>query len=426
MQELSKEYKSFFDAIKSVIEKQKQQKMRGLNDYNILTTVLNAHDEVRLHSRMIASFLDTKGFHYQDSLFLDLFLKALGLNNFQLDTNSIMVQNEFHNIDIYITDGSRHMIIENKIYAGDQDKQIKRHIEKIQKLNPQIPSENILVIYLSIDRECPSRVSLDDIIISDKYLVNKDGERIALYANMHYKNEILEWLGKCKNEVQNITNLNEVFEQYMQVVKKITNQYKGKVMTLTDELREVISYYKIAREILENMPKMRDEVINNFFSEARNKLRLKLGKTWEVDIIGSFATRWEYPLRVYKKEWISNKNYLVFGFEFDKSSYYDGCFGVVKTNKNINIPDIAGEFAEELEKIDIGFNRSDWWLFNHLLPAKQDAEKDFVEEILFHKLTSDTFVEEVIVYLNKIELNGVLLLSKINERLAKGEFVRVC
>ena len=56
-------------------EKQQKQKERGLNDYNLLTTVLNEYDEVRLHSRVIGSLLDINGLHYQKELFLEKFME---------------------------------------------------------------------------------------------------------------------------------------------------------------------------------------------------------------------------------------------------------------------------------------------------------------------------------------------------------------
>ena len=74
---LDKEYIQFFETVKGFLEKQQKQRERGLNDYNLLTTVLNEHDEVRLHSRVIGSLLDVNGLHYQKELFLELFLEIL-------------------------------------------------------------------------------------------------------------------------------------------------------------------------------------------------------------------------------------------------------------------------------------------------------------------------------------------------------------
>ncbi len=145
---------SFFDYIKEIKEKQRKQKQRGLNNYNLLTTVLNVHDEVRLHSRVISSLLDIDGNHFQGELFLEKFFEVLNLKNFtdNYDLKNSKIFREYENIDLYLSDGKNHIIIENKIYAGDQDAQIKRYIETIRKENKNIEYENILVIYLSVDR----------------------------------------------------------------------------------------------------------------------------------------------------------------------------------------------------------------------------------------------------------------------------------
>src|SRR5574344_1276236 len=173
-----KKYDDFFDEIVKLKEKQKQQKMKGLNDYNLLTAVLNPSDEVKLHSRMIASFLNIYGNHYQNSLFLELFLDSLKLENFDIDLNSAWVNNEYANIDIYISDGKKHIIIENKIYAGDQYEQIKRYVESIYKENQNISYEDVLVIYLTIDRAKPSDYSLGNWKISyDKIVDEQEKEK---------------------------------------------------------------------------------------------------------------------------------------------------------------------------------------------------------------------------------------------------------
>lgn len=407
-----KEYEDFFKTMYDFKQKQNQQKMRGLNDYNILTTVLQAHDEVRLHSRMIASFLNTKGTHYQNSLFFDLFIEVLDIKNFNIDTRNLTVKNEFHNIDIYATDGSKHIIIENKIYADDQENQIKRYIDDIYKDNKQASSDDVVVVYLSIDREEPSLYSLGDINIVDNEIF-RDKEKIAIYRNIHYKTGVLTWLYRCKNEIQNITNLNEVFEQYIQVVKKITGNYKGKVMSLKDELLKNEEHYKVAEEIIKNMPIIKNEVIGEFFEEVITKLSHKLDDRWEAKIVGDFATKYGFPFRIYKKEWKQQKNYLLFGFEFDANNYHDGRFGLVKINNDTDMKDIMREFKSKIEIIDgIDFNQTIWWLFNHPLPSK----KNFIEQILFDGLTSDNFVDIVMSYIKKIEIDKELV-SEINQYL---------
>ena len=80
----------------------------------------NESNEVKLHSALICGFLDPLSNHYQGDVFLETFLECVGLK-------------EYKNIDIYITNGERHIIIENKIWADDQPQQIQRYIEKIAK-----------------------------------------------------------------------------------------------------------------------------------------------------------------------------------------------------------------------------------------------------------------------------------------------------
>src|SRR5438046_832839 len=45
--------------------------------FNVFTTLLEAHDEVRLHTRFLHCLLDPKGCHDCESLFLDLFSATL-------------------------------------------------------------------------------------------------------------------------------------------------------------------------------------------------------------------------------------------------------------------------------------------------------------------------------------------------------------
>jgi len=169
-------YLVFFEQFKKFKEKQQKQKQRGLNDYNLLTTVLNEHDEVRLHSRVIGSLLDVDGLHYQNEIFLEKFFEVLQINEFGYDMTQSRVMIEYQNIDLYLTDGTKHIIIENKIYAGDQNDQIKRYCSIIRNENNDLEYNDLLVIYLSIDRAQPSEYSLGGLGVFEDTLVDVNGE----------------------------------------------------------------------------------------------------------------------------------------------------------------------------------------------------------------------------------------------------------
>ena len=135
MAEFTQKYQKFFDefekAYKEYENKVKERRARGIHDYNVFDVLETK--EVK-HSKFIASLLDPKGLHYQGDLFLNKFIEVCGIDDFGLDTLNSQVYREYKNIDIYITDGNKHIIIENKICdAKDQDKQIYRYIETIKK-----------------------------------------------------------------------------------------------------------------------------------------------------------------------------------------------------------------------------------------------------------------------------------------------------
>jgi len=205
--------KEFFDDIDRFFQLQGKQRQRGLNNYNLLTAVLQSSDEVRLHSRMLYSLLNPNGKHFQGSLFLILLLDTLALNEFGVNANDCVVRKEYENIDLYITDGSKHIIIENKIHPGDQKLQIKRYIDVIKQENSDVEPEDIAVVYLSLDRKVPSQYSLGALKIKGKHIVDASGNEVSHFLSIHYKTEIMDWLKQCRYEVQNITNLNHAIEQ---------------------------------------------------------------------------------------------------------------------------------------------------------------------------------------------------------------------
>jgi hypothetical protein len=406
------DYKDIFEQVKKFKKEQNRQKQRGLNNYNILTTVLNEHDEVRLHSRMIASLLDPSGEHYQSNLFLDKFLEVLNVPEFQIDSEKCSVYREYENIDLYITDSNKHIIMENKIYARDQKEQIKRYIEKIEKKNSNLKFNDILVIYLSLDRDEPSEYSLGNLSIKDN-LIKRDSESIALFKSIHYKTELLNWLKNSQYEIQNITNLNEVFRQYIDVVKMINNQYKDKIMSLSDYIKENKEVYELAMEIEKELPNAREKIVNEFFNKITVPLEDKLGSEWKVEIVGDLNKRCNGNLHIYKKSW----QYLIFAFEFDKNNYYDGYFGITRTNNKVDIEKIKDKFEAKIKAINYKLTVTEWWLHWEYVP---NGINDFAKYIQFDKNAEEEFIKEIMKIIKIFELDSNLM-TEINSYLNSQE-----
>lgn len=306
---MEENYKEFFEKIKEFKKQQDEQKKRGLNNYNMVNVVRKRNDEVGMHSPIIHSLINPNGSHYQDSLFLRLFLKELELEAFfGTDLSKVKVKIEYENIDLYLTNGKQHLIIENKIWAGDQPCQIIRYINLIVKINKdicpindnkRIDEELLRVIYLTAqEKDCPDEHKLNGGYITyDENWENKNGKKKECfdklknekqYKNyevrfhkMGYKEHIINWINSCQKEVKNITNLYIQLQQYMDVVKKITKNYQGNVATLDSfALKQndnfIHTLFKITQESMEDKYKKeiiltRGKILYIFFREFIEK-----------------------------------------------------------------------------------------------------------------------------------------------------------
>ena len=282
------EYQKFFDEFEKVYKeyenKVKERRARGIHDYNVFD-VLEAK-EVK-HSKFIASLLDPKGLHYQGDLFLREFVNACGISDFGLDTSNAQVFREYENIDIYITDGNKHIIIENKLWTGDHDEQIARYIQAIvdeqDEQNEQNEQngiyERILVLYLTpFDDEIKSLGGIDE--VGKDYL--KLGQNQVAFRHISYKNEILNWLNAIKAEIINLTDLNVLITQYEKAVKNLTNQ--GEKMENEKVKEQIKNNYELCAEIHDNFKSAEIELTNNFFDEVCKGLNdnLEFKNNWTL------------------------------------------------------------------------------------------------------------------------------------------------
>lgn len=99
--------------------------------FNIFNIIHLESDEVRLHSAILAELLNYRGSHGAGDAFLKAFLTSINLPEDYLKQGNVFVElpigkkieTSGGRIDIIIENGQHAVIIENKIYAGDQDKQ---------------------------------------------------------------------------------------------------------------------------------------------------------------------------------------------------------------------------------------------------------------------------------------------------------------
>lgn len=170
--------------------------------FNVFDIIGIKNKEVTLHSAMLAELLNAKGSHGMKGKFLELFIGVMKAKNESFNnpftdinqTNSkaekyagTLSQDEGGRIDLYISDNANNaIIIENKIYAGEQEKQLIRY----RNFNKNAP-----IIFLTIDGHKPQSISFED--------ENRVEKTIENYFCMSYKEDMINWLDLASHNVFN-------------------------------------------------------------------------------------------------------------------------------------------------------------------------------------------------------------------------------
>ena len=393
-------FESMLKQIKVLSDKLEVRKLRGNNDYNLFLALFDASDEVRLHSRFICSLLDPNSPHYQKELFLELFIKACGLEDFGLNSQIAKVYKEYENIDIYITDGTKHIILENKIYAGDQEAQIKRYIKTIQQENGN--EAEIYVLFLSPQGREPTGYSLDGLKIKDGRISNEKGDQIAKFKAISYDKEITAWLDLCLDETGNLTNLSAVISQYKNVIEKIYGKYKGVQMD-TNGISKIIlekENYKMVCEIVENaFEKARIKALVDFLLKARGIILDKLKGDWDINEIrveqGDFKKRYFKPIKIYKKSWKRSNDDMFFGIEFQEPNFIGAWAGFRWVIEEENISALKQHITKYNPE---GYNK--WWATGRYLSI---GKGDFVKAMILDDYSAEKFADEMVQMIIKFE-----------------------
>lgn len=206
-------------------EKQQEQK------FNIFSALHQENDEVRLHSRFIAYLLNPVGNHGMGNKFLELFVQSV-LKIDEFDCTNYEVQTEYKDIDILIYNNEQAIIIENKIYAGDQDRQLERYYNAIKhevnQLNGDIKRKNVFIAYLTLDGRSPSNGSMGDLLKANDIICCD----YPCHINIWLENCII--LSESENEL-----LSKTLYQYSELLIKLTsnlNQAKENQIMISENI----------------------------------------------------------------------------------------------------------------------------------------------------------------------------------------------
>lgn len=285
-------------------------------------------NEVHLHSMFLANLLNPKGSHGQRGKFLEAFLKmlqksfpAISADSLELDTAVASVEVEKYigrqtdseggRIDIYLTDGKHSIIIENKIYAGDQHHQMLRYWNYGMSQKGNDTEKSFVLIYLTLDGCSPSKDSLGEDL--------KENDIVCL----SYKSDIRGWLDRCVELASRTPLVRETINQYISTIDILTNN----VMEDNKELLDILSkeenldaIYDIAnnKNIVVNrfinevfIPKLRDLAESKGLTMGDNCTENWMEESWAG--ASFYNPKWKYLKLAFEFEH-KGLGFLIFGF----------------------------------------------------------------------------------------------------------------
>lgn len=306
------------------------------DNFNIFSILHLESDEVRLHSRLIGELLNPKGSHNQNGLFLKLFINTLNLENTysndEIENAKIIVEENIGNISDDYENGGRidlvvkfpnnakQIVIENKIWAGDQYRQLSRY-------KKEYPLAHI--IYLTPFRKKPSQDSI--------------GENDFEVLCITYEKEIKDWIINCLKETYSLPLIREVLNQYLNLINKITNQSTNIKME-----KEIID------TIIGKNGNINKEMIKAFFELSK----IQLGPAILERLIDKLIQSGKFEKITYDKNCIGSNKFEIDIYK-EKSEYVVKIYfhnidfviiGVYKKENVIHISPSNSEIDKDVEE----------------------------------------------------------------------------
>lgn len=281
-------------------ERLKKEKEEGKR-FNVFSALNMCSDEMRLHSRLLATLLNPKASHGLGNEFLKLFLIALGLPEDyityckeQIVERPIgeVTETTGGRIDIILEDRGHAVIIENKIYAGDQPNQLLRYHNYGVKT---FGENNFKLVYLTLYGSDPSPYSLG-------------GEHFE-FIKLSYAQDILKLLEDFV-PTQPQKPVHSTIEDYITIIKQLTDQDMD-----TEYQQSIINeaidekYIDVTSELLLLQKQIGDKLIKDHIIEPLKDLGFKErqddnGALWR-DLNESYAIVIKTDDRTYWREvWI--------------------------------------------------------------------------------------------------------------------------
>ena len=354
---------NLLDEILKIVKKNNDELDRTGARFNMFQICGVNHYE-NTHSKILAELLNPQGSHSMKDGFLKAFLEIVIKDDFKISTAKCRIHTELSTeegrMDIFITDNTNIICIENKIYAGDQYQQLKRYAKSLTKSSTQWK-----IFYLTLDGHEVSEQS-------GKGIEN---------TPISYDKEIIQWLDKCIELSQDKPIVAQTLIQYKYHIKKLTGtSLEEKYMDQTKELilknRDNLAAAIEVKRILD------DDAIYNlllepFIENLKEYLQEKFNNT---NIEGESDMVYLQKFSHFTFSFANNKFYLK--FEFQRKRFDDLRFGIWGNKRLKKIPgfewrDLGANGASVTKKISYLWSDNIW---GTLVDVNSDDYKRLLEE----------------------------------------------
>ena len=338
-------------------------RLSGVN-FNVFRLLRMEEDEVRLHSRFIAELLDPKGSHGQGSAFLEMFLRQVECSlppSSRIDARRARVERERYigrvemsdadptggRIDVFITDDTRHISIENKIHHGEGDHQVDRYCNY---------SPRNFVLFLTLDGREAEAVEKED-----------------HYNPISYKKHIVPWLERCHKHCTDLPVLRESIKQYLVVVRELTGGDPLMQEINEDAKRLLRQNMEAAHLVYRHFMPTIYEAIGEFSRSVQRKMKPRLEPAWKIENTIEDNPRGN-GVEVWSEAWPKKGDIWWVKWQYMRGGFEYGLLNPERNGRD-EIKDRLGESVRELE-----FRQHDeWWAYYKRMDIFTNLEDDMTD-----------------------------------------------
>lgn len=227
--------------------------------FNVFSVLRSTSDEVNLHSRFLHALLNyQKPLDTERRNLMDFLQYVVEKKDFKEE--SIEVVRERYNIDILIINDARPkqaVVIENKIWAGDQSQQLQRYFETLKEHD----FCDIQLLYLTLDGHAPSEDSVGDLN----------------YKTISYKDDLPPWLERCQKRAYDEPALRESVAQYLWLIQKLTGtDFSGAYMNDLKKLCLQDNNLILVHDLKEAMTEAHISLLQKLWCEIEAKMEAEI------------------------------------------------------------------------------------------------------------------------------------------------------